>query len=165
MIQLPRTQTRRLTLCALALAARLFVTLTTPGCAGTHGSGAAHGGAKGVLAEIAAPGDTVFRACVLALQMEGYTIDVQEPTTGIVVTRLKPVPAAERSAAGAKSYRAYVVEVKGAPGGKVHVIATPTQAAPAAAGARPGWDPEHERAERARLFDDVRALVEREQTD
>ena len=93
--------------------------------------------------------DTVFRACVLALQMAGHRIEVAERSAGLVVTepdgRLLP---------GSRPRHGYRVEVRSSPDGRVTVSATPE--APDEL-----RDLDHERALWERLFADVRDLVGR----
>ena len=118
---------------------------------------------KGTLT-LAAPRRTVLDACVLALRKQGYFVDAAEAETGLVVTGRRPAPAGEPSRRAA--FRAYVLEVKEAPGGGARVSAWPAiSEADAARGVRrfeaPVWDLSDERASWSRLFEDIRAIVER----
>ncbi len=97
--------------------------------------------------------DTVFRACLLALQMSGHHIEVAERSMGLVVTE----PDAGLLPAS-RPRRGYVVEVRSSGDGRVTVSATPTSPK----------EPRHldpERAAWERLFGDIGDLVRRWQTD
>ena len=111
-----------------------------------------------------APRQTVLDACVLALRKQGYAIDAAEPETGLVVTFRRP--AEQGSRPGARLFRAYVLEVKSVPGDRARVSAWPAVSeADIARGNRPytapAWELDEERAAWARLFEDIRGLVER----
>ena len=113
---------------------------------------------------LAAPRQTVLDACVLALRKQGYTVDAAEPETGLVVTGRRPAP--EAGAVGHGLYRAYVLEVKSALNGGARVSAWPAiSEADTARGVRrfeaPVWDLSDERASWSRLFEDIRAIVEK----
>ena len=111
-----------------------------------------------------APRRTVIDACVLALRKQGYAIDAAEPETGLVVTFRRPVE--QGSEPGARLFRAYIVEVKATEGGRALVSAWPAVSeADVARGNRPytaaAWAMDEERAAWARLFEDIRGIVER----
>ena len=113
---------------------------------------------------LAAPRRTVLDACVLALRKQGYTVDASEPETGLVVTSRRPAP--EAGAVGHGLYRAYVLEVEDVPGGGARVSAWPAiSEADTARGVRrfeaPVWDLSDQRASWSRLFEDIRAIVEK----
>ncbi len=111
-----------------------------------------------------APRQTVLDACVLALRKQGYAIDAAEPETGLVVTFRRPVE--QGAEPGARLFRAYIVEVKATEGGRAQVSAWPAVSeADVARGNRPytaaAWAMDEERAAWARLFEDIRGIVER----
>ncbi len=113
---------------------------------------------------IDAPRQTVLDACVLALRKQGYAIDAAEPETGLVVTFRRPGEQGSRP--GARLFRAYIVEVKATAGGRARVSAWPAVSeADVARGNRPytapAWEMDEERASWARLFEDIRGIVER----
>ena len=113
---------------------------------------------------LAAPRQTVLDACVLALRKQGYTVDAAEPETGLVVTARRAAP--ESGAPEHGLHRAYVLEVKSAPNGGARVSAWPAiSEADTARGVRrfeaPVWDLTDERASWSRLFEDIRAIVEK----
>lgn len=110
-----------------------------------------------------APRQTVLEACVLALRKQGYAIDAAEPDTGLIVTARRAEPG---SPPEARLFRAYVVEVKDSGAGRARVSAWPAVSeAGAARGTRRytarAWDLDGERAAWTRLFEDVRAIVEK----
>lgn len=109
-----------------------------------------------------APPDTVFRACVLALQMSGQRVQVAEKSTGLVVTWPDAVAPLE-----IRPPHGYVVEVRPSPGGRATVLATPTLLPDEDAIRRgtppPRWELDREREAWGRLFTDIRSLVDREQ--
>lgn len=114
--------------------------------------------------EMSAPRDTVFGACILALRMEGYVIDVAEPVTGLVVTLFKRTAAGGDDASQGKRSAGYVVQVRDLGEGRVRIVATP--AAGEAIDGSPAdvtWDLGHERTAWAQLFADVRMLVARQE--
>ena len=118
---------------------------------------------KGTLV-LAAPRRTVLDACGLALRKQGYSVDTAEPETGLVVTARRP--AAPGGPSGVGPFRAYVLEVKDAPGGGARVSAWPAiSEADTARGVRrfeaPVWDLSDQRASWSRLFEDIRAIVEK----
>lgn len=105
--------------------------------------------------------DTVFQACVLALQMSGQRIEVAEPSMGLVVTS----PDGRATWRG-KGHHGYLVEVKGLPDGRASVVATPAAAGAHASvreGAPPGWGVDRERMAWERLFTDIRDIIDRAQ--
>ncbi len=111
-----------------------------------------------------APKQTVLGACVLALRKQGYAIDVAEPETGLVVTFRRPAERGSRS--GERLFRAYILEVKSVPGDRARVSAWPAVSeADVSRGNRvyaaPAWEMDEERAAWARLFGDIRGIVER----
>ncbi len=111
-----------------------------------------------------APQHAVLDASVLALQKQGYAIDAADPGTGLVVTFRRPVE--QGSQPGARLFRAYILEVKSMPGDRARVSAWPAVSeADVARGNRPytaaAWEMDEERAAWARLFEDIRGLVER----
>ena len=93
--------------------------------------------------------DTVFRACVLALQMAGHRIEVADRSAGLVVTepdgRLLP---------GSRPHHGYRVEVRSSPDGRVTVSATPSAR-------KELRQLDRERALWERFFADIRDLVGR----
>ncbi len=111
-----------------------------------------------------APQHAVLDASVLALQKQGYAIDAADLGTGLVVTFRRPVEPGSQP--GARLFRAYILEVKSVQGDRVRVSAWPAVSeADVARGNRPytaaAWEMDEERAAWARLFEDIRGLVER----
>ncbi len=111
-----------------------------------------------------APRQTVLDACVRALRKQGYAIDAAEPETGLVVTFRRPADQGSRP--GARMFRAYILEVKRVQGDRARVSAWPAVSeADVARGNRPytaaAWEMDQERAAWTRLFEDIRAIVER----
>ncbi len=93
--------------------------------------------------------ETVFRACVLALQMAGHRIQVAERSAGLVITEPdRHLPPGRRPRHG------YVVELRSSPAGRVTVAANPT--AP-----KEPRQLAHERAAWERIFADMRDIVDR----
>ena len=134
------------------------------GGGGEWATGGAQTGGQGGGPGAAGNGGCPLDACVLALRNQGYAIDAAEPETGLVVTFRRPVE--QGSGPGARLFRAYILEVKATAGGRARVSAWPAVSeADVARGNRPytaaAWEMDEERAAWARLFEDIRGLVER----
>ena len=100
----------------------------------------------------------------VARRPTGEAWQVANAETGLVTTM--PRPEQHESPSGVRLSRLYIVEVNNLPGGQVEVLALPSVTETDMPGRRrlftaPRWDLDEERAAWTRLFDDVRAIVER----
>ena len=131
-----------------ACGARAQVPALSPGHIEQHGT-----------VTLSAPRATVIWACMVALGMSGFAIEVAEPETGLIVARRKE----EADRAGGVHFRSYVVEVGAYQAGRVVVTMTPALSKRGPAGSVPleTWDLADEQQAWSRLFGDVRLILER----
>lgn len=112
-----------------------------------------------------APRERVFRACVAALEANGYTIARDDAAAGLIVTERMQARSA-RLAEDEELLRRYEIALRPAAGAAIEVVATPlgsvarraphATSSPRDTGPETAWTPEDERAEWRRLFTAIR---------